>query len=88
MIIDCILDRYEGNDYNPREFYFDMLEYGSSGIDISRAMDFGNEEDVREQLCRYVDCNKYNGKIKDFINKAKWLVVEDGRDWNKVVSIL
>ena len=40
---------------------------------ITIAMDYGTEEDVRKALCRYIDDNEYNEKIKDYINSRAWL---------------
>ena len=86
MIIDKILDRYDGDAYNPKEFYLDMLAYGGYGIDISAAMDYGTEEDVKNVLCEYID-GEYNPLIKDFINKANWLVPDKGINWHEIVAI-
>ena len=86
MIIDRILDRYDGDAYEPREFYWDMLSYGGHGVQISRAMDFGTEEDVKKALCEYID-GEYNPLIKDFINKADWLVPDNGVNWREIVAI-
>ena len=73
MIVDRILDRKDGVQYIARDFYHDMMEYGGCGIDIARAMDCGNEDDVKKELCRYIDVGEYNPKIKDYINSVNWL---------------
>ena len=79
MIIDCILDRkdreqYSGsNTYNPRDFYFDVLAYGRIGDPITRAMDYGTEEDVKKALCNYIDQQGYNPEIKKYIDSRLWL---------------
>lgn len=77
MIIDKILDRYdgepEGEVYRPEDFYRDMVLYGGSGEDIARAMDFGTEEDVRRELCKYIVGNDYNPEICEYINSRCWL---------------
>ena len=78
MIIDLILDRkyleeIGQPDYKPKRFYDDCMEYGGSGWYIARAMDFGTEEQVKEQLCIYIDNCKYNSEIKDYINSVNWL---------------
>lgn len=73
MIIDRILDRKDGFGYNAREFYFDCLAYGKVGDDITMAMDYGTESDVKRALCNYIDNNGYNPTIKNFINAVKWL---------------
>ena len=84
MIIDRILDRkgFEEDGvmdyYNPREFYHDMMAYGGSGINIARAMDCGTEDDVRKELCGYIDRNNYNPQIKEFINKVNWICENKG----------
>lgn len=38
MIIDRILDRYDGHFYKSQEFYRDMLDYEADSI--SNAMDY------------------------------------------------
>lgn len=79
MIVDRILDRKDFEQdgimdyYNPRQFYYDMMEYGGHGTEIARAMDYGTEEDVRKELCKYIDDCKYSPEIKDYINSVKWL---------------
>ena len=81
MIIDCILDRHDGEmygrEYSPHDFYFDCMEYSrifnGIGDDITKAMDYGEEEDVRKALCDYIDHNEYNPKIKEYINARNWL---------------
>lgn len=73
MIIDRILDRKEYGYYKPDKFYKDMLDYGGYGKDISLAMDYGTEEDVRRELCKYIDGCEYNPEIKDYINSVSWL---------------
>ena len=77
MIIDLILDRKcdeeHGGGYSPRDFYWGVTRYGSIGHDITRAMDYGTETDVRNALCDYIDENDYNPNICDYIRARKWL---------------
>jgi len=89
MIIDLILDRYDGDAYDPKEFYDMVMEY-EEGTDypISTALDGGEEEDIRRELCAYIDDGNYNPKIKDFINSVKWFDGDDGKDYSKVLNIL
>ena len=89
MIIDRILDRYDGDAYDPKEFYDDMMSY-EEGTDykISRAMDSGEEEDIRRELCAYIDDAQYNPKIKDFINSVAWLEPDNGKKYKAVIDIL
>ena len=77
MIIDLILDRKDGEAfgerYNASQFYRDCVCYGSIGWDITRAMDYGTEKDVRRELCNYVTDNEYNPDICKYINSRNWL---------------
>ena len=77
MVIDLILDRKDGVPYNPHKFYRECMEYSSifSGVadGITRAMDFGDESDVRRELCNYVVGNGYNPSICEYINSREWL---------------
>lgn len=59
--------------YNPRTFYFEMLSYGGYGEDISMAMDYGTEEEVKKALCSYIDGCDYNPEIKEYINSVNWI---------------
>lgn len=77
MIIVLILDRQDGAEYSPRRFYDEVMDYGSIWPEIAhpiaRAMDGGTEEDVKRELCRYIDEQEYNPAIKDYINEVNWL---------------
>lgn len=82
MIIDLILDRKDDETYlkkdlyDTREFYNDVLAYGETGYEITRALDFGTESDVKKALCNYIYNNNYNVNICDYINSKQWLVEE------------
>lgn len=73
MIIDLILERKDGEPYNPEQFYRDVSEYGDIGWDIARALDAGTENQVKQALCQYIDNQGYSEHIKDFVNSANWL---------------
>ena len=77
MIIDLILDRKDGQPYNAREFYNDVMQYAETWPEmanpITRAMDDSDENDVRRELCAYIDSQDYNPEIKDYINSVQWL---------------
>lgn len=77
MIIDLILDRKSGEAYEPREFYYDVVGYGEIWPDlawpIARAIDEGTEQDVKNELCAYIDKAGYNTVIKEYINSVEWL---------------
>lgn len=80
MIIDLILDRKDSDAYNPKEFYNEVMEYSSifeGAFDyITKAMDYGNELDVKNALCTYIDSNDYNPEIKQYIKSKNWLQEE------------
>ena len=79
MIIDCILERFNeikrtGKDsYNAHDFYMDIVDYGKEGWDITAAMDYGDEEDIKRELCKYIVKNGYNKDICVLVNWFDWL---------------
>ena len=82
MIIDLILDRKYNEEttgydsYDPYEFYREVMSYESIfelPRDISSALDYGTEDDVRNALCKYIDDQQYNPDIKDYVNSKTWL---------------
>lgn len=81
MVVDYILDRKyfesQGDDewYDDYEFYRYALNFHVAD-GITRAMDNGTEEDVKRELCRYIDDQEYNPDIKDYINSVTWLISE------------
>lgn len=77
MIIDKILDRKGGEPYNTKQFYMDVVQYGSVGNKIAEAMDNGTETDVKKALCDYIDESGYALGIKDYINSTPWLVMDE-----------
>lgn len=88
MIIDLILDRYHGDAYDPKKFYDAVMDYEEgTEYPISRALDGGEEEDVKRALCDYID-GEYNPNIKKFINAVEWLTGDDGKDYSKEINIM
>lgn len=73
MIIDRILDRKDSLEYDAKSFYLECLSYGKAGENITRAMDFGTEDDVKAALCKYIQDNEYNYLLVDYINSLEWL---------------
>lgn len=73
MIIDLILDRKDGYNYNPKVFYHRVAEYGEIGSEIAEALDNGEEENVKSALRRYIHTNGYDMDIKNYINGVNWL---------------
>jgi len=74
MIIDKILDRKDGEQYNPKDFYHYCMGYMDGiGDDITRAMDYGTETDVQAELCKYIVQNEYNPQICLYVCSQKWL---------------
>lgn len=60
-------------EYNAKRFYYNVFRYGEIGYGIARAMDGGDEEDVKKELCKYIMDNGYNPEICDYVNSRKWL---------------
>ena len=73
MIVDLILDRKDGAAYRAPEFYRECVRYGDVGDEITRAMDLGTEEDVKNALCKYIDDQEYSSEIKKYIRSVEWL---------------
>lgn len=75
MIIDLILDRKDGKEYNAKQFYNRVMEYENdmNSFAISTALDSGNEKDIRKMLCIYITRNGYNPEICNFINELNWI---------------
>lgn len=77
MIIDCILDRRDGEAYGAKysahEFYMSVMRYGEIGHGITAAMDYGEEKDVRRELCDYILRNEYNPEICEYVNSRNWI---------------
>ena len=73
MIIDLILDRKDGDKYQPSKFYHDCMGYGEVGNDITAAMDYGNEPDIKKAICQYIIDNDYNLDICKYVNRVNWL---------------
>lgn len=77
MIIDLILDRADGTPYNAHDFYTAVSGYAEVFQEIvepiTKALDCGTENDVKQELCEYVQRLNYNPKICDYINSVEWL---------------
>lgn len=77
MIIDDILDRKDGSNYNAKEFYDYVLTWCDDeddvGTEIARAIESGSEEAVKKALCNYIKDQGYNPKICNYINSVNWL---------------
>jgi hypothetical protein len=72
MVIDLILDRKDGKEYNAKQFYNSVTEYGF--YTIAEALDNGENKDVQKVLCDYITDYGYPNKIKDFINNKNWII--------------
>lgn len=74
MIIDAILERKDGEAYTRKslKYIYDeamIFEFH----DLARAIDSGNEEDIKRELCAYIDNNGYPKNIKKYVKKVDWL---------------
>jgi len=73
MIIDLILNRKDGSDYQPRKFYNDVMGYGEVGWGIAEALDNGTETEVKKALSHYIVDQDYNPRIIEYVNSVSWL---------------
>ena len=77
MLVDLILDRRDGVSYSPSVFEEEVKEYCEtfpSYIPVYDALISGSEDDVKDELCRYIDDEWYGSRlIKDYINSVNWL---------------
>lgn len=77
MIIDLILDRQDGREYDPREFYREILDYSEVFPELADpivlAIEKGPEQVVKFELCRYIIDGGLNPEICDYINSVAWL---------------
>lgn len=73
MIIDLILNRKDGKEYNPKKFYNEVKNHGAIGYDIVDALDSGTEKDVVKWLAHYIVFYDYNLDIINYIKSVKWL---------------
>ena len=74
MIIDEILTiQSDPDSYVARNFYAEMNCWRGYGWMIARAMDSGTNEDVQNELCRYVMECGYNPQVCRFILSFNWI---------------
>ena len=82
MIIDCILDRKSAEranvPYHEGDFYRAVMAYiggaaGDAAEQITRAMDYGDENDVRKALSAYILDYGYNPELVPWIYRRAWL---------------
>lgn len=81
MIIDMIIERQNGLEYDPKEFYEYVTkeeqiffeETSDNLISISRSMDTLKELDVKKELCWYIISQGYNPTLCDFVMSVDWL---------------
>ena len=79
MIIDGILDRKDGEPYDPKTFYNYCMGYGEISHGITRAMDSGSNRDVQEELADYIIENDYNRDIIEYIYSKDWITSDGGK---------
>lgn len=78
MLIDIILDRKDGQEYNPKSMYNYCMGYDyASYQNVARALDSLGEEDVKRALCDYVVSGGYNLEIINYILSVNWLVADN-----------
>ena len=80
MIIDIILDRKEGAiDYAPETHLKAIYDYATDArmSDIARALDSGNENDVKAALMRYITVCGYPSALLDYVASVRWTSEDD-----------
>ena len=75
MIVDMILDRKYGcvpydAARSMKYMYDEATIFGMT--ELARALDGGTEEDVKRELCNYIDNEGYRPSIKTYINRHNW----------------
>lgn len=76
MIIDRICDRRDGVAYNPRDFYYYLMEAEANDYysqRISAALDGGENSDVQNALCEYIRDNGYALELCGYVYKKDWI---------------
>lgn len=78
MVIDLILDRRDNErsgifSYEPGTFYHECMEYGEVADEITKAMDYGTEEQVKHAIKRYIVTQGYNPDICNYVGSVDWL---------------
>ena len=80
MIIDIILDRKDGAiKYTAATHLKAIYDYATDAgmSDIARALDSGNEADVRAALMRYIKVCGYPTALLDYIASVRWTSEDD-----------
>ena len=80
MIIDIILDRKEGAiDYDAQTHLKAIYDYATDArmTDIARALDSGNEDDVKAALMCYISTCGYPLELLDYIASVRWTSEDD-----------
>ena len=74
MIIDTILDRRDGCAYSRDDMSYMHEEAETFGlVDLARALDSGSDDDIRRELCRYIDDGGYRQDVKKYVNSVDWI---------------
>ena len=42
-------------------------------FDLARALDSGSDDDIRRELCRYIDDGGYRQDVKKYVNSVDWI---------------
>ena len=75
MIIDTILDRKSGSNYvieTMKYMYDEAMIF--KFFQLASALDCGNENDIKRELCNYIVNNNYPRELCNYINSVKWAV--------------
>ena len=78
MLVDLILDRRDGASYSPSEFEDEVKECCDtfpSYIPVYKALICGSEDEVKDELCRYIDDEWYGSPlVRDYILSNVWII--------------
>lgn len=71
MIVDCILDRRDGEPYSQQAF----LDYAIDGEyeSIAKALMTNDEATIKQALKDYLEGNMFNPEIGEYIDSVDWV---------------
>lgn len=98
MIIDLILDRYDGSNFDPVTMFKQCQDYGGFHGDMIATAYYnafkrgdlcrrGADAEIKRALKLYVIEQEYNLNILTFIDMCDWLVQSPGYDFKKDFDI-
>jgi hypothetical protein len=71
MIIDNIIDAKEGSYGGLRPLYDYAVFF--QFMSLASALDCGENADIQDELCKYIDSQGYSPALKKFVRSFKWI---------------